>query len=94
VTYEYKMIQVAALLEVKPGDEKGNEAAAYLEPAVNAYAKKGWEFWRLDEIGIVAPPGCLPSLFGQRPNVRPCYVLTFRRSLSGSSREPGERAAS
>ena len=37
-----------------PGQE--GEVAAYLESTVNAHAKQGWEFYRVDTIGMPAGP--------------------------------------
>ena len=64
MTYEYKMVQIPPNIEVR-GAPKGQEAAWYLQDIVNKMAKEGWEFYRVDEVGVVVQPGCLGMLFGQ-----------------------------
>lgn len=58
---------------------KGNEAAAYLESIVNANARDGWEFYRVDEIGVSVKPGCIAGLFGQKEAFTNYYVVSFRK---------------
>jgi hypothetical protein len=61
------MVQLSPNITVEPGKAKGDEAAAYLESIVNAHAKQGWEFYRIDSIGATAKPGSLEY-----------YIATFR----------------
>jgi len=77
--YEYKMVQVPPTIEVKAKEYKGNEAAIYLESLANQYAEQGWEFWRVDTIGVMTKPGCLGGLFGGKENVIEYFVVTFRK---------------
>lgn len=79
--YQYKMVQVPPTIAVKAKEYRGNEAAAYLEELANQYAAQGWEFYRVDEVGVVIKPGCLGSLFGKKVEFYTYYVVTFRRSL-------------
>ena len=76
--YEYKMVQIPPNVQASKSD-KGNEAAAYLETLANKYASQGWEFARVDEVGVVSSPGCLASMFGAKQSVTVYYVVTFRR---------------
>jgi len=78
--YEYKMVQVPPTIEVKAKEQKGNEAAVYLESLANQYAENGWEFWSVDSIGIVVASGCLGGLFGGKTEATAYYVVTFRRT--------------
>jgi len=78
--YEYKMVQIPPTIEIKAKEQKGNEAAFYLESLANQYAENGWEFWRVDSIGVVTAPGCLGGLFGGKAEATAYYVVTFRRS--------------
>ena len=77
--YQYKMIQVPPNIEVQAKQHKGNEAAAYLQTIVNANACDGWEFYRVDAIGVSVKPGCLAGLFGQREAFSTYYVVSFRK---------------
>lgn len=76
--YQYKMVQIPPHIEVKESQHQGSEAAAYLESVVNTYAQQGWEFYRVDPIGVNVQPGCLPSLLGQKAVLVTYYVITFR----------------
>lgn len=79
MTYEYKMIQIPPNISVQAKSHKGNEAAAYLQNVVNNEATEGWEFYRVDSIGVEVQPGCLAGLFGQRSEGTTYHVITFRR---------------
>ena len=37
----------------------GQGAAAYLEKVVKEHSKQGWEFHRVDSIGVIMRGGCL-----------------------------------
>lgn len=80
--YTYKMVQVPPNISVEVQNHTGNVAAAYLQTIVNKYAKEGWEFQRVDEIGVQVNPGCFDSLFGKKTEVYSYYVVTFRKNVS------------
>jgi hypothetical protein len=42
------------------------DAARYLENVVNEHAERGWEFCRVNQIGVGVSPGCLNALLGVR----------------------------
>jgi hypothetical protein len=73
------MVQVPPNVEVQAKLHSGNEAAAYLEGVVNANARDGWEFYRVDEIGVRVKPGCLGGLRGQKASFNTYYVISFRK---------------
>lgn len=77
--YQYKMIQVPPNIQVQAKEHRGNEAAAYLENIVNTTARDGWEFYRVDEIGVKVSPGCLAALLGQKDVFSNYYVISFRK---------------
>jgi hypothetical protein len=76
---EYKMIQIPPSITVKAKEAKGNEAAFYLQRIVNQQARQGWEFIRVDTIGVQTQPGCLGALFGGQAATLNYYVVTFKR---------------
>jgi DNA-directed RNA polymerase subunit RPC12/RpoP len=78
-TYVYRMLQVPPSIQVQEKSHRGTEAATFLERTVNSMADLGWEFYRVDEVGVDLMPGCLGALFGMRPNHVVYYVVTFRR---------------
>lgn len=80
MAYEYKMIQVPPTIVVRAKEQRGNEAAYYLQSLVNEQAAEGWEFYRVDTVGVVTRPGCLGSLLGAKQTLIEYYVVTFRRS--------------
>jgi len=80
MAYTYKMVQVPPTISIQAKGQTGTEAADYLESVVNNMAGKGWEFLRVDSIGVRINPGCLASLLGQGPSEALYYVVTFRRS--------------
>ena len=79
MAYEYRMIQIPPTIEVKAREQRGNEAAYYLQSIANQQAGEGWEFFRVDTIGVVSRPGCFASLFGAKQTLVEYFVVTFRR---------------
>jgi len=79
MSYQYKMVQVPPVIRIKAKEHQGGEAAAYLEEIVNQQAQSGWEFYRVDSIGIRMEPGCLGALLGQKAQTFEYYVVTFRK---------------
>lgn len=80
--YQYKMVQVPPNIEVQAKQHKGNEAAAYLEGVVNTHARDGWEFYRIDAIGVSVKPGCLAGLLGQKEAFSTYHVITLRKLVA------------
>jgi hypothetical protein len=76
--YEYRMVPIMEGAIAQKETATGNEAAEYLEKAVNEMARQGWEFLRVDEMSFVLSS---PALFGTRVESRPVkhHVLTFRK---------------
>lgn len=77
--YQYKMVQVPPSINVQEKSQVGNEAAVYLEGIVNEQAKEGWEFYRVDSIGVNVQPGCISALAGQKAAEATYYVVSFRK---------------
>jgi hypothetical protein len=76
--YKYKMVQVPPNISVRAKDNKSGIAAQYLEDVVNEWAAQGWEFQRVDTIGIEERPGC----FGRsKVKFMQYYVITFRKEI-------------
>ena len=83
--YEYLMVQVPPTIQVQQREMVGNEAAAYLSGLVNRHSASGWDFYRVDAIGVLVNPGCLASLFGAKQQQVDYYVVTFRRQADTAS---------
>lgn len=77
--YQYKMVQVAPNIQIFGKRCQGNEAAIYLEEVVSQHTTDGWEFYRVDTIGVKEKPGCLAALFGRKESTSTFYVISFRR---------------
>ena len=81
----YKMVQIPPNVTVSAkqllgrAPDSSSVAAEYLENIVNQHAKEGWEFMRIDTIGVRTEPGCLAGLLGARSVDANYYVVTFRR---------------
>lgn len=73
------MVQIPPNIAVEMKKHKGNEAAAYLESVVNKYASEGWEFHRIDSIGVALQPGCFAALSGKKEEHSLYYVISFRK---------------
>jgi len=76
MSYEYSTVSFPST-----DREIGGQAqiASYLEQLVNGRASEGWEFYRVDQIGILVPPGCLAGLFGKSTEYVYTFVVIFRR---------------
>ena len=75
--YRYQMVQIPPTIVVDK--DKGDQAAEYLHGVVNRYADNGWEFYRIDQIGVQVAPGCLGIIMGMRNETHSYHVITFRR---------------
>ncbi len=84
MVYQYKMIQIPPSVTVERA-ERGTEAASYLQRIANEQAKNGWDFYRVDEIGVEVKPGCLAALFGGKASYTQYYVITFRKEAQSGS---------
>ena len=76
--FQYKMVQVPPNISVRAKDNKSGIAAQYLEDVVNEWAAQGWEFQRVDTIGIEERPGCFSS---SKVKFMQYYVITFRKEV-------------
>jgi len=83
---QYRMIQIPPNVSLTAKKLFGKApstsevAAKYLEHVVNEEAQGGWEFLRVDTIGVSSSPGCLASLFGAKETIVSYYVITFKKS--------------
>ena len=76
--FQYKMVQVPPNISVRAKDNISGVAAQYLEDVVNEWAAQGWEFQRVDTIGIEEQTGCFG---GSKVNFLQYYVITFRKEV-------------
>lgn len=79
MNFEYRMVQMPPSISVPAKELRGQEAAFYLQSIANEHAAQGWEFYRVDTVGVVVQPGCLAMLFGARQTLIEYFVVTFRR---------------
>lgn len=85
--YIYKMVQVPRNIEVvAPSILSGKQradpttvAAAYIEAIVNDNAAQGWEFYRIDSVGVSSSPGCLGGVLGHKMTFDSYSVISFRK---------------
>lgn len=76
--WKYKIVQIPPNVAIDEGDSTRGVAAKYLEGLVEKFAMLGWEFYRVESVGVRINPGCLAGLFGAQSQVRLYYVVTFR----------------
>lgn len=60
-------------------DAAAKQGCETLSNVLNRLAKQGWEYYRSEEVVAHVSPGCLASLFGQRPAAYRYKQLVFRR---------------
>ncbi|WP_306110046.1 DUF4177 domain-containing protein [Serratia fonticola] len=75
--YKYKMVQVPPTITVNVKDNRSGLAAEYLENVVNEWASQGWEFHRVDVIGVNEKSGIL----GRKSEYSHYYVISFRKEV-------------
>lgn len=75
--YKYKMVQVPPTITIKARDNRSGIAAEYLENVVNEWASQGWDFHRIDVIGIDEKSG----VFGNKSAYSHYYVISFRKEM-------------
>lgn len=77
------MIPWPQTMLIPDGAPKSVAAASYLESLVDEQAGEGWEFCRVDTIGVQAQPGRVKgvrmALSGQSAIKESDYVATFRK---------------
>ncbi|MCU8032724.1 MULTISPECIES: hypothetical protein [unclassified Shewanella] len=79
--FKYKMVQIPANITVQMKAHKGNEAAAYMEQVVNQWAADGWEFYRVDAVGVTLQPGCGGATSGKNAESSVYHVISFRKAV-------------
>lgn len=78
MSYQYRAVQLPQNIQVTP-QNRDTAAASLIEKVINNYAESGWEFYRIDTVNTVEPPGCLAGLFGAPSTHRPLNVVIFRK---------------
>lgn len=76
-TYDFKMVQLPQTFVLQK--DTGTEIAAYLEKISREMSAQGWEFFRIDQVGVAVQPGCMGALTGVKQTMTYYNVVTFRR---------------
>jgi len=66
---------------IKPPSPLSDTYSAYIQDIVNRFAEDGWEFYRIDSVGVSLQPGCLGGLSGQKAQNSIYYVISFRKEV-------------
>lgn len=77
MNYEFKMVQLPQTFVLK--QDTGKEIAAYLEKLIQDMGAQGWEFYRIDQVGVLVQPGCLAALVGTKQTMTYYNVVAFRK---------------
>jgi hypothetical protein len=75
--YAYKMVQLPQTYVLKK--DTGHEISDHLESLVLQMGEKGWEFYRIDSVGVAVNPGCLAAMLGQKQSMTYYNIVTFRQ---------------
>lgn len=76
--YEYKMVQIPRTIQVTAKTQE-TALANLMQELVNRHAVGGWEFYRVDSLSVMVPPGCLGALGGARETYTQYSVVCFRK---------------
>lgn len=77
MSYEFKMIQLPQTFVLK--QDTGKEIAVYLEKLTQEQGAQGWEFYRIDQVGVAVAPGCMGALTGVKQTMTYYNVVSFRK---------------
>jgi hypothetical protein len=75
------MVQIPRNKVVARGKDTGSETATYLQNMANQFARGGWEFYRIDTVGVVNP-GFLGAADLGEDKFTAYQIITFRRPVS------------
>jgi hypothetical protein len=87
--YDYRVVPLSITT-----DSVGSEAhvaAERVRRVVAQMAAEGWDFYRIDTVGVEVRPGCLGAILGQTSAERSCSLAIFRRPSDGAGPTPGQR---
>lgn len=72
------MLQLPQTFVLK--QDTGKEIAAYLQQLSTNMSAEGWEYYRVDSVGVAVSPGCWATMFGAKQSMTYYNVVTFRRA--------------
>ena len=75
--YTYRVLPLSIATNAV-GDE-AQLAADRVGRLVAEMAAEGWDFYRVETVGVLVRPGCLGPLLGQTSAEKTCYLAVFRR---------------
>ena len=77
MAYTYKTVPLG-VPTARNYSEVAKRASDHLAYVIGVEAHGGWEYYRVENISVYIPAGCL-SLFGRSDGVRIIQVAVFRR---------------
>jgi hypothetical protein len=77
MAYEFKMVQLPQTFLLQK--DTGKEIAVYLEKLSQEHSAQGWEFFRIDQVGVAVSPGCMGAMTGVKQTMTYYNVVSFRR---------------
>lgn len=81
--YDFKMIQLPQTFALQK--DTGKEVAVYLEKLSQDMSVQGWQFYRIDQVGVAVSPGCLGAMTGVKQTMTYYNVVTFRKAKPQAS---------
>jgi hypothetical protein len=87
--YDYRVVPLSITTE-SVGSE-AHVAAERVGRVVAQMAAEGWDFYRIDAVGVEVRPGCLGAILGQTSAERSCSLAIFRRPSAVVGHAPHQR---
>jgi hypothetical protein len=79
---KYEYLAVPFVGQLKQGVfsvENAKKVTEQLQGVINHYVQQGYEFYRIDKVGVQVTPGCMASLFGASVSSITFDQVIFRR---------------
>jgi hypothetical protein len=82
VAYEYRVVPfIGQVKSAVVSQATGQEVAGQLQALIAQNAVDGWEFYRIETVNLIAAPGCLGGLMGQKAGFLNFNEVVFRHEL-------------
>lgn len=80
--YEYYVQAIPPTITGETTAGPAEHAAKYLQNLINQRAEKGWEFYRVEQLAVKTPPGCVGKFLGHSEELTEHYLVVFRKPQS------------
>lgn len=78
--YRYRAFPFFASVKRRvPYPDRALEASKQLEEQINKLVLDGWEYVRVENVGVLSAPGCLTAFFGHEATYERMDMIVVRR---------------